>query len=232
MKLFCTSIPKSGTHLLTSIFSRIGYSTHACRKAFGLPAHVLPEEVRNPKGDNIYAYGHYRYDARLADQLTDAGYKLAVLIRDPRDIALSMADYLKAGNPKRAHQAEPELSQMSHMELLLDTMHGFQLPNYNSAPMRTVCSGWLDWTARGAIVLRYEDLAQSAALGEPLGAWRSLGLCPDAMLEATRACFGGKSETLNKAVANRWRSEFNDVLKAIWALQAPMVATSLGYPEV
>ena len=121
---------------------------------------------------------------------------------------------------------------MSHAELLLDTLHGFRLPNYRTAPMWKVCAGWLDWTAKGAIILRYEDIAQSAARGEPLGAWRSLGLCPDAMLQVTRECFGGKSETLNKGVANRWRTEFDDALKAIWALQAPMVATSLGYPEV
>jgi hypothetical protein len=231
VKLFCSSIPKSGTHLLTSMFSRLGYPTGPCRKVDGA-LQTLPDEILTPQGDDTYAFAHFRYDPDLAGRLVNAGYKLAVLIRDPRDITLSMADYLKAGLPKSVHRNEPRLRRMSRQDLLLDTIRGFNLPNYRSAPMRKVCAGWLDWTAKGAIILRYEDLAQSVVRNEPLGAWRSLGLCPHAMLTATRECFGHKSETLNRAIVNRWRFEFDDDLKTAWAEHAPMVAGSLGYPEV
>ncbi len=230
MKLFCTSIPKSGTHLLTSMFSRLGYTTLPCRKVDGV-LQVLPDEVLHLQGDDIYAFGHFRYDPELASQLTHAGFKLAVLIRDPRDIALSMADYLAAGLPKSVHRRERRLMRMSREDLLINTIRGFKLPNYHSAPIRKVCAGWMDWTASGAIVLRYEDLAMSFALDVPLDAWRGLGLCPDTMLAVARECFGGKSETINTATINRWRKEFDDVLGAIWAKHASHVARSLGYPE-
>ncbi len=94
MKLFCTSIPQV-RHSPPDVDLQSDRLLDPCLQESLRPARPRPPggSAQSPRATTSTPYGHYRYDARLADQLTDAGYKLAVLIRDPRDIALSMADY-------------------------------------------------------------------------------------------------------------------------------------------
>ncbi len=235
MRIFGASIPKSGTHFLTGIFREMGFSTLACRKVVdgNRRRMVLPEAALGAGAGDVYAYGHWRAKRESARQLADAGYAVLVLIRDPRDICLSMADFLKAGLPADVHKRVPELRHQPLREIIAGCIRGYRLDAFKQPGIRETCEGWLDWRRHGAVVLRYEDASAAVAERRTLPDLAGLGLDPDRFLAASVRCYrAASSSTMNKGVSFRWRSEFDDDLRDLWRREAAGVAAALGYEEV
>ena len=228
MNIFGTSIPKSGTHLLVDIFERMGYETLACRKVGRVE--TLPEEFDVRTDKPCYIYAHYRAKEQIVRQIEGMGLPIVVMIRDPRDICLSMADFLHSGRPKSSHRLEPSLSKMTRRELIIGTILGFNLPGYPTRPMSEICRGWLEWSQHGALVVRYEDVVNSVLTGEPMLDWSVLDLCPARVLEATVASYKRSGTTFNRGEIERWRDEFDDELQALWREHVGDVTSLLGYP--
>lgn len=221
------SIPKAGTHLLVAIFKGMGYRLYPHPKKRG---RRILDGIDPDPALPAYVYGHWRYSADAAARLAGAGFAPLVLLRDPRDICLSMADYLKAGRHPTAHIAEPGLSDLPLADLREGAIRGFDLPNYTSPPISRICEGWLPWADHGALLFRYEDIAARARRGEPFGEVAAIGLDPAAFGRAARDRFrpGGGGDR----GGYRWESQFDDRLRDIWRRHASGVAATLGYPEL
>ncbi|MEH3145389.1 MAG: hypothetical protein PGN34_08570 [Methylobacterium frigidaeris] len=231
-RIFATSVPKSGTHFLTQIFNGMGYNLQASRKydKYGLDIRLLDEKFRN--AEHACIYGHWRYNAQSAQDLAEYDYKIICLIRDPRDICLSMADYILRGSPRGAHESEPGLRSLTKREAIIATIKGFGLPNFKSKSIDKVCEGWLDWKNAGGIVLKYEDIITSVANQSPIATLQQVRVRPTEFLNsATSEYQSTKSATMNVGKAARWRSEFDDELSTIWNERAEGVATAWGYEE-
>lgn len=228
MNIFGTSIPKSGTHLLVNIFEKLGFETIACRKVGG--AERLPEDFEAKTDRPSYLYAHLRATPQTVRDVERQGLQTVVMIRDPRDICLSMADFLQSGRPKSSHKAEPSLSKMGRRQLILDTIRGFKLPGYRTAPVSRICEGWLEWSRHGALIVRYEDVVDSVRTGVAMQEWKVLGLCPQRVLDASVASYKRSGTTFNRGESERWRDEFDDELQAFWRKHAGETAGLLGYP--
>ena len=220
------SVPKSGTHLLTAIFDAMGYRTIAQPKAVG---REILDGCEFRADEEVYLYGHWRCNAATAEKLAQHGFRTILLLRDPRDIWLSMADYLKGGQPRAALLAEPGLKAMPIEEIRRMVIRGFEWPGFTCRPIRSFCNGWKKWQNHGAVVLRYETIGQSVASGILMKELLAVGIDPAEFLEAARRTH---QPTGPVSGAARWRHTFDDELRALWTEHATGVASSLGYEEL
>jgi hypothetical protein len=225
-RLMGISVPKSGTHLLTAIFDAMGYRTVAQPKAEG--RQVLDGGEFGPQ-EAVYFYGHWRCKTATAERLAQHGLRTLLLLRDPRDIWLSMADYLQAGQPRAAVAGEPRLMSMPLDEIRRMVIEGFERPGFKCRPIRSFCEGWKKWQDHGAVVLRYEAIGQSVASGILMKELLAVGIDPAEFLEAARRTF---RPTGPASGAARWRHTFDDELRALWKEHATGVASSFGYEEL
>jgi len=231
-RILGASLPKSGTHLLASIFRELGFETAAVRKE-GVSEIVDVRILETARPGDLYYYGHLR--ARQSDVVEAAqknGFRVVVLLRDPRDVCLSMVDFLQSGRPAAIRRGEPQLTRMSRSQLLRGVICGFDLPGYRTPPMADLAKGWLEWREHGAVVIRYEELAIAARGGPPIESVEKLGIAPAAFCAATAAVFGDTSgKTFNKGVCGRWQAEFDSEARELWRRTASGVSAYLGYPE-
>jgi hypothetical protein len=225
-RLIGLSIPKAGTHLLVAIFKHMGYRPVVHPMA---PGRQLLDDIDFQSGGDVYVYGHWRAQPEAANRLADHGFRTIVLIRDPRDICLSMADSLKAGRMPGALKAEPSIATKSIRELQISVIEGFDLPKYKTSPIGKICDGWKRWQDQGAVIIRYEDIGRSVRSGILMSELQAADIDPHAFLEAARLKFKPRNPM---AAAGRWQKEFDAELRQIWKMYASGVAASLGYLEI
>lgn len=229
-RIFFTSIPKAGTHLVTATFERLGYRTVPLRKG---RVDALSADL-NFDGD-VLVYGHWRYNGDLAARLNAFGYHVVVLVRDPRDICLSMADFQKAGRPASVDRREPSIKNLGLTELVKGQISGYSIGGFIQAPITKTCSGWIEWAEKGALLLRFETLCSSATQRTTIPEIGEVGVDPAAFLEAVRASYQKKSgsvgENLNRGLPLRWKTDFDEGLRAFWTANAGGLADRLGYDE-
>jgi len=220
MRVFCTCIPKSGTHLLVSAFVQLGCRPVAVTKAKSIEAAALH------RAGAIVAYGHWRFSQGLANYLAEHDYSVLVLIRDPRDICLSFADFFKAGRPREAAARAPSLRQMPLDELVRGAIAGMTVEGWQQPPIAGTCIGWLEWQSAGATLLRYEDLCVQSTNLPAIPSVSS-----ELFRDALAASYQKPSATLNHGRPYRWLAEFGPEMLAYWNEHASGVAASLGYRE-
>jgi hypothetical protein len=230
MRIFGTSFPRAGTHLMTAAFARLGFATVACPK-LGLSVRV---EALQPalRPGQVYAYGHWRAEPDAVATLREHGFQVIVLLRDPRDLCLSLADFLRAGEPAGLIAREPWIRALDRRELVARLITGTDLADYNGWPIARRCERWIDWQREGAVILRYEELHDSARRGTAVA--RLAGIGPDAAAfgAALDACLGDRGgRTFNTGETDRWRREFDAGLMALWNRHAHGAATLFGYEE-
>lgn len=116
-KIIVTSVPKSGTHLTSFCINAIigkNYNHHAYK--------WLTLSKADAKSD--YIMGHAVYTPHNIDLIESSGFKGVLVLRDPRDQAVSMVRYAKS-RPKDW----PKLAAMEFNEALtawiLDTSNVF-----------------------------------------------------------------------------------------------------------
>jgi hypothetical protein len=224
-RLMCTSLPKAGTHLVASIFKLMGYRTVAHPKASG----GVLSNLEFGTDEEVCVYGHWRCTPGTAERLADHGFRVLVVLRDPRDVCLSMADFIKSGKHRAAVAAEPGLMAMPLEDLRRSAILGLELPGFRSPPIASICRGWKEWQSHGAVVLKYEAIGQSVASGLLMKELLAVGIDPEAFLHAARRRFRPTGPATG---ANRWRHEFDAGLRQLWQTHAAGVASSLGYEEL
>jgi hypothetical protein len=225
-RLMCTSLPKAGTHLLATIFKAMGYRPLAHPKSDG--KEVL-DGIELAAVEDVCVYGHWRCRPATVERLAQYGFRTLVMLRDPRDVCLSMADFLNSGKHRSAVAAEPSLMDRPLDEIRRAVIVGFELPGYRSPPIASICKGWKEWQSHGAVVLKYEAIGQSVASGILMKELTAVGIDPGEFLQAARKRFRPTGPANG---ANRWRHEFDSGLRALWQAHAAGVASSLGYEEL
>ncbi|HND61298.1 MAG TPA: sulfotransferase domain-containing protein [Opitutaceae bacterium] len=262
--LFFTSIPKAGKNLIYSFLNELGYGRPAIpregavwsaerpmlaasgrRCTYALPppaedaatidgqASRFADQVAT-LGDRQVVHHHVPFSAGLASRLAAAGVPVVFVYRDPRDVLLSMADYiLNQGSP--AHLAG-RFAGRSRAELVQVLWAGDDL----LVPLAAYIDAFDGWrTDPRTVSVRFEDLIgergggtaeiQSAALRRIAG---QLGaVTPAALARAQAKTFNPKAGTFFKGQAGRWREETEPAVRAVLhANQMMELATRWGYP--
>lgn len=187
-----------------------------------------------------FAEHHFAHSAGLARLLIARGMPMLLMVRDPRDAVVSLADYLarKVGHPLHAFFAalSPDerlrcaITGASHAET-----GGSELADVGTRYRRRI--GWID--EPGVHIVRFEDLVGTAGGGEAQrqreclrGIARHLGIqLTDAQLDdLATASFGGTT-TFQHGVIGRWRTTFTDEHHQLWRSLASDILPVLGYAD-
>jgi len=174
MRLLCNSWPKAGTHLLLELARQVvgegaWYRERAIKGYRGDLGRLLlqvDDRVRR-HGQSVAIKGHYPWSVELERELLARGFKLLLMIRDPRDVLCSTLRWLRDLRPdweaSRVLQALPsEAMQLAavieglpkHLEPFAASEVRWELP----LPQRY--ASITPWTrSASCCVVRYEALS-------------------------------------------------------------------------
>jgi hypothetical protein len=227
-----TSIPKAGTHLLRPVLCEIlGRRSIAVHKS----AYGDLRFARTMNGRSVY-YGHLRSDFAPWSSPKAA---VIVLLRDPRDLLVSLRDFILRGGAQPAHRMLADAFRTMALDdqyrRIIDGVRfqAFGPPppgrKWIVAPLTKHCAGFAEWGQLGATVIRYEDLFTDAAPGQLVQAlsWSSMREA-DAR-RALQRWIGQSTATFNIGRPGRWREALSPQVLDHLAARAPELLPSLGY---
>jgi Sulfotransferase domain len=223
--VLANSFPKSGTHLLAQIVE--GLPDRANFGAF-LGSEISSFRFHERTAENTCRFingfvpgeivrGHLFFDPRFAVELAKRNTVHYFIYRDPRDVVVSEAHYLREMN--RWHRLAPHFRRLPSIEeAVMLSINGFDPPrpgiDYpNIAARFARYRGWLD--CDDCLAFRFEDLrsGRQAALMRELAEFyaRRCGgkLDVDRCVESMAASIAPeKSHTFRSGKKSGWQREF------------------------
>jgi hypothetical protein len=235
-RVFCNSLPKSGTHLLEralclhpALYRHLYPTIHEGNiDARGgldpLLAHLRPGEI---------LVAHLARRSGWDDAVARAEARGLIMLRDPRDIAVSMSHYTLA------ETTHPWHSHYASLPSLHDRIRLTICGNDVVAPLRVLLKGYADWSDAGALTVRFEDLVGPEGGGDEVrqvdtlrGIYAHLGVpLDDAGIDRVRhQLFSKRSPTFRRGTIGQWRAVFDAELSDLFEREARELLDACGYP--
>lgn len=226
-KVLANSIPKAGTNLLL-------------RSLYLLPEHyrVIAKTITNERfegagkrllsnasaGAVVAAHLYYSEDAERT--LEETGFRHVMMVRDPRDIAVSQFKYIAemdVGHPLHRYYS----SISSEREGLQLVIHGLadRLPNYEGArPFVWRLRQYFSWADHPCHVVRFEDLVGPAGGGSEstqiealreMTEWIGVQVGENELQKVASRLFSSTARTFRKGKAGEWRKHLNGEMEDV-----------------
>jgi sulfotransferase family protein len=234
--VLCVSIPKAGTNLLERA---VCLHPHLYRK---LRRTVRGAEVRSAGVERALGrlrpgqvvLAHLPFDGSLPGALDALSVSTLFLIRNPKDVVVSEAHYLRSNARHRLHRRF--MQQGGIRDMILLAIRGDRQSGVISIGEKLErYQGWLD---SGALVVRFEDLIGSAGggtretqLSTIKSIYHHLGLGEDEGFLSTvaeRLFFTG-SPTFRRGAIGGWRKHFDGEIEEAFAESVGDRVVSYGY---
>jgi hypothetical protein len=236
--IFLNTVPKSGTNLLNQLLLGIPGSImndyvfyEGLAKDLPMQASILSKAVPN----DIYM-GHVYYSPEWAKLLIRPGIKTIFMIRDLRDVLVSLTYYIVEKLPDYPIY-EQLVSLNSQKERYLLLINGLdEYPNIKN--WFGVFQGWL--SQPGIFITTYEELMTSkasrrrtiTAIAEFI--WK--GSVPPMPISRLVRCMeanmdSSSSFTFRKGIVGGWRNEFDEEVIAAFKRVAGDVLIQTGYEK-
>jgi hypothetical protein len=233
-RVLCVSLPKAGTHLVER-----AVCLHAGMRRRILPT-LNPENVGLRGLDGLLTklragqvvLAHLPFDAVYPPVLEQEGVKALFVIRDPRDIAVSLAHYIKSRGDHPLHFAYSERpDERSRIELAILGDAEAEPP---APSLESLLGGFSGWLTSGALVVRFEDLIGERGGGDPAAQagtlheiYEHLGL--EQPQGAAGRLFSSASPTFRAGQVGQWRGAFDPELEALFEGAAGSWLEVYGY---
>lgn len=265
-KVFLTGPAKSGTHLLSdclSLMPKMMFSgrhfalsefaqnpedgwqgqSQEVRERAPLEQERLEKLLRGcPEG--MFVTGHARFHPVLKDLLEKHEFARIVLFRDPRDVVVSHALYVKREPLHHQHKYYTEVLK-SDQERIMSTICSFGDGNAAlrtlEAPLSDVYTGYVRWLEEPAVLaVRFEDMVGARGGGsdeKQLAEIKRLGQFVKRPLDDEQArriaqnMYGKKSLTYRKGQIGDWRNHFTEAHRIAFKKSAGDILSRLGYEE-
>jgi hypothetical protein len=244
--VLANSFPKSGTHLLAQILE--GLPDRENYGAF-LGSQTSSFQLRERSPENTHNFirgfvpgeiirGHLYYEPAYAEELAKRHAVNYFIYRDPRDVVVSEAHYLREMN--RWHRLHPYFRDAASIEdailLSINGLHppvaGIDFPNIAVRFERY--EGWL--ADENCLGIRYEDLVSERQQGvirlaaEFFANRSSRPIDEEACVAAMSAHIAPhKSHTFRSGKKAGWEKEFTPALRERFAAVAGELLIRLGY---
>jgi Sulfotransferase domain len=233
--VFVDSVPKAGTHLLERALCLHPRLYRALLPTLDEPKlrrrGGLEKVVRARRSGQIMI-AHLPYEPKWGEILHAAGARTLVMVRDPRDVAVSEAHFIASQPDHWAHEefrAAPDTQ--SRIRFAITGVGRFPSLVERVAPH----AGWRD---AGALVVRFEDLVGPEGGGnlevqvKTLRAiFDHLGVgFDDSGLQRVRdGLFSDQSPTFRQGSIGQWRTAFDDGIAELFDHEAGDLLPLLGY---
>lgn len=216
--IFCNAIPKSGTHLIEralclhpQIYRRIVPTIYPQRihRYGGL------YKLLSMLGPGEMAVGHFAYSEDNQNFVHRSKARCFFMIRDPRDIVVSYANYLVRDRNNTHHQLFANLPDMKSRLLL--AIEGY--PPNRLPSIQAFLNTFYGWISSGALVVRFEDLVGAAGGGKDDIQFRTvqsmyehlgMPLADPEIKKLTMAIFSKQSPTFHSGAIGKWRKDFDE----------------------
>lgn len=254
-RVLANGIPKSGTHLLTSLlarlprmmFSGIHHALNDFSISSGIAAEEMPEidharlthELRRVNHGQFMS-SHFPAHPRLPQLLASSGYKTIVMLRDPRDIVVSHTFYVTRLSRHFLYRRYNELYK-SDKERLLASITGFAADDY-SAGQESIgrrLDKYLPWLKQGDVhVTRFESLVGEAGGGRREEQYREIAtiaahvgraVSDEQVVRIAGKVWSPRVATFRKGRVGDWIEQFDDEHKAAFKEVAGRQLIDLGY---
>ncbi len=235
------SIPKSGTHLIECVLEQLPPMRNAGLRTISenkqLNTVQIANKLRNLKKGAFYnAHIPARYE--YIDSIDAISAKVLLLVRDPRDIAVSRYKYVTEID--MLHPAHPFFAKASSdKERLKMAILGVQGAMPSLADVFRDFTGWLN--LENVLVCKFEDLRGEAGGGSAdkqknkveqiishLG-FSEMQIDVDVLL---KKAFSQNSSTFRKGKIGGWQDEFDEVTLSLLREQFGDIAMVFGYDLV
>jgi sulfotransferase 6B1 len=181
-RVLANGVPKGGTHLLTSLldaFSGLAFSGYqdtlttfrltpfatAAYEDEDVDWEALRTHLRKIPGGQ-YSAAHFPFVQSLQDLLDELGIRHIVIIRDPRDIAVSDASYIRR---TRRHLHHGRVSSLSEADALSFVISGVRNDDgtVGLGSISDRMANYARWIGQpGVYVCRFEDLVGPTGGGD------------------------------------------------------------------
>jgi hypothetical protein len=192
---------------------------------------------RCPQG--MFVTAHARFHPGFSDLVKELQFKHILLLRDPRDVAVSHAFYMLR-DALHQHHGYYTKTLKNDEERLMASICGFEQNAENYLPpIGKSISAYLPWTDDpSTLVVRFEDLIGPRGGGdvekqldeiERIGEFVERSLSRDQASRIARRMYGKHSLTFRKGRAGDWRDHFMETHKRAFKDTAGELLIELGY---
>jgi hypothetical protein len=240
-RVLANSVPKAGTHLLQrcllALPGLVDGSTH-------VDISQAHEEIRGrlaalPPGG--VATGHLIHEAPYVDLVQASGVAHLLIVRDPRDVVVSYAEYAARAEHHYLHAYFRALEPAARLMAVIEGVPG-DVP-WDQVALRDIGAAFrqfTSWRAQpGLLLVRFEDLVGAAGGGDArvqagtitaIAAHVGLGALDDQTLSnVAQATFDPGSPTFRRGGIGEWRERFSPAHVAALHEVAADVLIDLGY---
>jgi hypothetical protein len=249
-RVFANSFPKAGTHLLSALLGhlpRMMFSgLHRSLGDLTGPGHAEPDwkglrsALRSVRCGQ-YATGHFPHDPTLNDLLAELEFATVMVLRDPRDVAVSAVHYALDMHNHDLHRRFAT-AYSSFDERLLAVIEGFEADAELGRGQEAIgvrLARYVPWLAEPAVcTVRYEQLIGPAGGGSgeaQRDAVRRVAqhvgrpLDDRAAQRVAARVWSPKSSTFRSGRSGGWRERFTDEHVAAFKRVAGAELIALGY---
>lgn len=235
------SVPKAGTHLLERCLAALPGMVcyHAGVRLFRASPPSAADVTRAVAGmgGHTFTSMHLAWSPEVEAVLRARGFRVLLLVRDPRDVAVSFAHFAVARRRHPQHALFAGLAddqQRLAMAIAGDPAQG------EEPRVRRRFDKLLPWRDHGALLVRFEDLVGAAGGGSGAAQREAIGRIAahidvpldDAQAAAVAArAFSARSPTFRRGRAGGWRQEFTAAHEALAAEMFGDLLVDLGYEQ-
>ncbi|MBW2369682.1 MAG: sulfotransferase domain-containing protein [Deltaproteobacteria bacterium] len=259
--IFLNSLPKSGTHLLSKALTGLPgikhSGSHLERKKiaeFVDPGVDFPlkgrEDIHIPNDltaiDRLlntiktgqFITSHMVFNPPMHNLLKKLNYKVLLLMRDPRDVVLSWANFVAK---EKTHLLYPYFSEKSLDYCIACGIKGIEKEitlTRRQPPIEELIRRHSKWkTDGGAFFIKFEDLIGEEGGGNKERQRNVLREmvkfieleCDDKVIDSICTNLFGGTYTFNKGVIGRWREKYTADHIALFKKEAGHLLIELGY---
>lgn len=240
-KVLVNTIPKSGSHLLVrclEMFPNLRY----CRRHVHRRMTIEEiEDILRRVDPGYFATGHLTFTPERFRLLTNLGFSILLMIRDPRDVAVSHFHYVTYSYRRsRLHPYFIRLPDDSAR--LMASILGVDPPDGN--PNRWLDNigdrfrSYLRWAEHGACVVRFEHLVGPQGGGNHdlqrreirrVAEYLGIALSEDMVEHIARRLYHRHSRTFRRGAIGDWKNYFTPAHKEAFKRVAGELLIELGY---
>ncbi len=184
-------------------------------------------------GSGSYIAGHVPYSEEFKDLLHELYFKHILIIRDPRDVIVSMAHYMA----RPEHSASKNFKKFTFEDRIRFLMDGGVLDNRPFIGFKEAYKKVLLWNETDCLVVRFEDLVGGRGGGSVEEQRKTiyriakyLGKSDEGLIKSVcENIYDPSSPTFRRGEIGAWKDEFPVNLLKEFNTEMEKVLRTLGY---
>ncbi|MCX7551334.1 sulfotransferase domain-containing protein [Xanthomarina sp. F2636L] len=223
-KVVLNSLPKSGTHLLESLFFQLPLMRHCGKRTLKIETQN-PVESKLPVISSLkkgqFLLSHMQFHDSIIKTVNENNIKIIHLIRDPRDVLLSHLNYIeKMDTTQKSHKLIRQYNtRFDKLKAMIEGKHDVL------EPFSEVLDKFQPWLNQPEVLcVKFEHLIGPNGGGSKelqvdavknISNFISVDINKDELESICNSIFSSKSSTFNKGKIGNWKNTLSEEEK-VW----------------